>query len=145
VSSTATADAERSTRRWLAVALAFVMPGAGHLYLRSWIRALLWFGLFYTTFLLLVPAPAQETDLSIDGLLTVVTAVPIQAQLAVVAITLLNMADAYWLASKQNARAAASDALACPNCGKELDDDIDFCHWCTTRIERPATDDESAA
>ncbi len=141
MSSTATADAERSTRAWLAVFLAFVMPGAGHLYLRSWIRALLWFGLFYTTFLLMVPAPAQETELSIEGLLSVVTAVPLQAQLAVVAITLLNMADAYWLASKQNARAAASDALACPNCGKELDDDIDFCHWCTTQLD-PAGPDQ---
>jgi hypothetical protein len=126
------------------VVLAFVMPGAGHLYLRSWIRALLWFGLFYTTFLLLVPAPAQEAELSLEGVMAMVTAVPLQAQLAVAGITLLNMADAYWLASKENARVAADGTTSCPNCGKELDEDIDFCHWCTTRLDEPTAEDESA-
>jgi len=120
------------------------MPGAGHLYLRSWVRALLWFGLFYTTFLLVVPADAQQFEFSVEGLVETVTAVPVEAQLAVVGITVLNMADAYWLATRENARVAAGGAAACPNCGKELDEDIDFCHWCTTRLEDPAGEDEGA-
>lgn len=27
------------------------------------------------------------------------------------------------------------EAPACPNCGKELDADLDFCPWCTTRLD----------
>ncbi|GAA0191630.1 zinc ribbon domain-containing protein [Halobaculum roseum] len=29
----------------------------------------------------------------------------------------------------------AAEAPACPNCGKDLDADLDFCPWCTTRLE----------
>jgi len=144
VSSTATPEGESRSRPWLAAVLAFVMPGAGHLYLRSWIRALLWFGLFYTTFLLVVPTEAQQVEFSVEGLLTAVRAVPLEAQVAVVGITALNMADAYWLATKENASVAAGGAATCPNCGKELDDDIDFCHWCTTRLEDPVNDENGA-
>lgn len=28
-----------------------------------------------------------------------------------------------------------ADAGSCPNCGRDLDGDIDFCPWCTTRLE----------
>mgnify|MGYP002278655516 CR=1 FL=1 len=31
--------------------------------------------------------------------------------------------------------AAAAEAPACPNCGKDLDADLDFCPWCTTRLD----------
>ncbi|QZY00977.1 zinc ribbon domain-containing protein [Halobaculum rubrum] len=27
-----------------------------------------------------------------------------------------------------------AEAPACPNCGKDLDADLDFCPWCTTRL-----------
>ncbi|MFB6251737.1 MAG: zinc ribbon domain-containing protein [Halobellus sp.] len=28
-----------------------------------------------------------------------------------------------------------ADVSSCPNCGKELDPDLDFCPWCTARLE----------
>ncbi|MXR41188.1 zinc ribbon domain-containing protein [Halobaculum sp. WSA2] len=31
--------------------------------------------------------------------------------------------------------AGAVEAPACPNCGKDLDADLDFCPWCTTRLD----------
>lgn len=29
----------------------------------------------------------------------------------------------------------SDDAGSCPNCGKELDPELDFCPWCTTRLD----------
>ncbi|WP_277553618.1 zinc ribbon domain-containing protein [Halobaculum limi] len=29
-----------------------------------------------------------------------------------------------------------ADAPSCPACGKELDPDLDFCPWCTTKLDR---------
>lgn len=38
-------SSHRSGKRlWLASALAVIYPGLGHVYLREWLRALLWFG-----------------------------------------------------------------------------------------------------
>jgi len=44
-------------RPWLAAALAFVYPGLGHAYLRSWLRAFIWFLLGVMTAALVTPEP----------------------------------------------------------------------------------------
>ncbi|AXR79121.1 hypothetical protein AArcMg_0898 [Natrarchaeobaculum sulfurireducens] len=36
---------------------------------------------------------------------------------------------------------SGADGPTCPQCGKELDEDLAFCHWCTTRLEPPEGDD----
>jgi hypothetical protein len=33
------------------------------------------------------------------------------------------------------AAVTASGSTECPECGKELDPDLDFCPWCTTRLD----------
>lgn len=45
----------------------------------------------------------------------------------------------------RGATTAAAEAPACPNCGKDLDADLDFCPWCTTRLEWDDSDAPDAA
>lgn len=125
------------TRRpWLAAALAFISPGLGHVYLREWLRAMLWFGIGLTTAVLVIGPDGIDTA-SVGAFLHSVAAVSFGASLAISAVTLLSMVDAYLLAERDRQRAAASAATAandagnCPFCGKELEEGLDFCHWCT--------------
>lgn len=129
-------------RPWLAAVLALVSPGLGHVYLREWFRALLWFGLVVSTTSLLVPESAlsatvpsaMTVDAVVDAFVAASEAVRFRTQLALFGITTLSMADAYWMATAGNRRAAADAGTVCPSCGKELDDDLSFCHWCTTEL-----------
>ncbi len=138
----ANADGGRTKRPWLAAVLSLIMPGFGQFYLREWVRGLLWIGLAYTTTFLLVPQGARDVALSLDGVQNMWAAVPLEVKVSIVAVTLLSVADAYWLAVTARREATASPTTSCPNCGKELDEDIDFCHWCTTRLDEPLAEDE---
>ncbi|MHB9288414.1 DUF6677 family protein [Halobacteriales archaeon Cl-PHB] len=145
MSATTTAADGSSKRPWIAALLAFVYPGLGHVYLRKWIRAMLWFGLVVTTSTLLIPEAAVPSSISVDALIEAGRSIPLEATLTILSISFLSVADAYWLAAQSNRQAAVAAAQTCPNCGKELDEDIDFCHWCTTRIERPAEEETEAS
>ncbi|PSP83752.1 zinc ribbon domain-containing protein [Halobacteriales archaeon QS_6_64_34] len=133
-------------RPWLAAVLAFIYPGLGHVYLREWLRAVLWFGLVFSTTTLLVEESVMaplEDGFSVDALLAVSSNIPLEASVALFLITALSMADAFYMATKGNAEAEVVEGTTCPHCGKELEEDLDFCHWCTTKLDRPAeTDDE---
>ncbi|MFB6307835.1 MAG: zinc ribbon domain-containing protein [Haloarculaceae archaeon] len=127
--------------------MAFVYPGLGHLYLREWLRSLLWFGLVVTTSMLLVPASVYPSEVSVDAMMAAYEALPTEATLSMLVVTLFSMADAYWIATRQTNRQQPTpegdqEGAACPNCGKELDEDLTFCHWCTTRLDEPAGDGE---
>ena len=54
MSDPATEEAPRK-RPWLAAVLTVLIPGLGHLYLRLWGRALLWFVIVIGSVLVLVP------------------------------------------------------------------------------------------
>jgi len=127
-------------RPWLAALLAFVYPGLGHVYLREWLRAVLWFGLVVSTTTLLIgegtTAPLQS-GMSLDALRAVSRNMAVEAALALLGLTALSMADAYWMASRENEAAAVAEGQQCPSCGKELDEEIDFCHWCTAELDGP--------
>lgn len=126
----------RTRRPWLAVLLAFVYPGLGHVYLREWGRALLWFGLAIGAFLLLVPSAAADAPTGLDALLSG-EGLPIAAIVALATITGFSMLDAYRLAVGQR----VVEGVQCPSCGRELDETLDFCHWCTEPLEGPATEE----
>jgi hypothetical protein len=115
----------------LAVALALIYPGLGHAYLRSWFRALLWFGLVVSTSLVLIPEGIEPSGSGLEALLQMGRQIPIETVLLLFSISFFSMLDAYWVAVRQNQRAAVSEGTHCPNCGKEVEVDIDFCHWCT--------------
>ncbi|WP_324663156.1 zinc ribbon domain-containing protein [Haloarcula sediminis] len=127
-------------RPWLAAVLAFIYPGLGHVYLREWLRAVLWFGLVFSTTTLLindsVMAPLND-GLSVDGLVAVAQSVPTEATVVLFVITAFSMADAFYMATRGNAETEVVEGTKCPHCGKELEEDLDFCHWCTTRLDQP--------
>jgi hypothetical protein len=130
-------------RPWLAALLAFVQPGLGHVYLRAWVRALLWFGLWVVTVLFIAPIPEAGGGV-VETLLRAMSAfgaLSLEASLAIVSVTVFSTLDAYWLAARTN-EYRDPESPRCPNCGHEVDADLEFCHWCTEPLEwddRPVT------
>lgn len=126
----------REKRPWLAALLALPMPGLGHVYLREWLRAALWFGLVLSVAWWLVPPSVYaQTELTVDSLMAASRQVPTAANVAILFVTSLSMLDAYLMASRGNQERAVEAGNSCPNCGRELDEDLEFCHWCTTELE----------
>jgi hypothetical protein len=119
-------------RRWLAVLLA-VYPGLGHVYLREWLRAMLWFGLIITSAVLLVPPASLPETMSVTAMATASRQLPDGVLVVVLGITVLSMVDAYWIATRTE-QPSEEAGRRCPSCGKETDEDLDFCHWCTERL-----------
>jgi len=132
-------------RPWLAAILAFIYPGLGHVYLREWLRAILWFGLVLSSTTLLVDESAMaplNDGLSVDTLLAISGNIPTEATVVLFVITAFSMVDAFYMANRGNAQTEVVEGTKCPHCGKELEDDLDFCHWCTTKLDGPADPDE---
>lgn len=127
-------SARNRKRPWLAVLLAFLYPGLGHVYLREWLRALVWFGLVVTSSTLLVPEGAVPTEVTFEALVAAARALPAEVTLALFSITFFSMVDAYWMAKQRNQAVTAAAGTTCPNCGREVDPELDFCHWCTESL-----------
>ena len=128
-------DSLSRKRPWLAALLAVLATGLGHLYLRRWRRALGWI-------VALVAVSVLFVDPGTADALLAGNAVDPLAVAPIAVVGGFSVVDAYLLASARNAlvqRQAAIEAgqlTHCPNCGKELDDDLEFCHWCSTDLER---------
>ena len=137
-------------RSLIASALAFVYPGLGHVYLRAWIRAIAWFGLALVTAAMVVPESALTAFRTggLSGLLEASQNFPIEVTLSLFVVRILNVIDAYLTglrhSSQPEAEAEATETSAgtCPECGRELDQDLDFCPWCTTRLDDEPEDPE---
>lgn len=133
---------QRSQRRpALAALLSFVQPGLGHLYLREWLRALAWGGLWVGTLAIVVDAAGVDLGTlellaAAAGLFATIEVLPSEAVVAMFAVTSFATLDAFWIAARNNRRLDA-DAVAdrCPHCDGELDPTLEFCHWCTTRLD----------
>lgn len=123
----------RRSRPLVAVLLA-LYPGLGHIYLREWLRAVLWFGLINMSSLFLVPSEARPTELSWDAMVAAGQQIPTGVVAVVFGITILSMVDAYLLATRTTASSDDPDVDSCPVCGKQLDPELSFCHWCTSRV-----------
>jgi hypothetical protein len=120
----------------LAAVLGLVYPGLGHVYLREWARALLWFGLIVLTGSLLIPDSAIPTTLTVDSMMQMSRAMPLRAVVALSAVTGMNMVDAYILASRTNETSQrVAEGTQCPSCGRDVDPDLEFCHWCSTELD----------
>lgn len=128
-------------RPWVAVLLTVLVPGLGHIYLRLWGRALLWVGLSILSSYLFVPDSAVPETFSSEAFMAASRNLGAEAAVVLLAVSLFCMVDAYVMARQINAFVASRDSggdgetKRCPNCRKELDPDIDFCHWCTTELE----------
>jgi len=137
-------------RPWLAALLGLLVSGLGHLYLREWLRSLVWFSLYLVSFELLVPdaiMPAEPTLAAYQGM---ADSLPLDAALALSSIVIFGMIDAYLLAKRTHRQAEVEAGNTCPHCGKDVDDDLEFCHWCTNPLPGSeafdaAAEDESDA
>ncbi|WP_394740170.1 DUF7575 domain-containing protein [Natronococcus roseus] len=138
-------------RPWLAALLAALVTGLGHLYLWRLRRAVGWLAASVLVTFLLVDQAAFETlaggNPDTDALLAV---------WPMYAIVALSVVDAYLIARRPAAGSESSAhgeptapsadedaAPSCPHCGKELDPDLEFCHWCTTQLKAGEDDEEA--
>ena len=131
-----------SYRPWIAAFLAFLYPGLGHLYLRAWLRAVTWFGVAIATVWWLIETGAipQSTvtamgEGGVGAMLAASRSLPLEVVVSLFVVRALNVVDAFLTARQQaDDDAAAVAAGTCPECGRELDEDLDFCPWCTARL-----------
>lgn len=100
-----------------------------------WGRSLLWFTLYFLSVQFLVPDEAIPDSTSFTALSEAVDAMPTEVMVLVLAISILNVVDAYMMTSHLNRKWSRDSGSSCPNCGKEVDEDLDFCHWCTTKLK----------
>ena len=127
-------------RPWIAAMLSLVYPGLGHLYLRAWLRALGWLAMALLAAGLVMPQSvieAYETG-GFQAVLRATRTLPVEALVPLFVVRALVVADAFFVGRRQVKEAARRDAQSvgvCPECGKELDEDLSFCPWCTTRLE----------
>lgn len=124
----------------VAAGLAIVYPGLGHVYLKSWLRALLWFWMAMLAVVLFVPERLFADVGTLSGLTSAIRAMPIEAVVALAMVVTFNVVDAYWQATRFQQRL---DGARCPSCGRSLEDNLDlpFCHWCTNPL--PGADESS--
>ncbi|MDF9745682.1 zinc ribbon domain-containing protein [Natrinema salsiterrestre] len=139
-------------RALLAAGLSVIMPGAGHVLVRDWLRAALFAGLFLSASALFLPIE----QLAAAGPITSVDEITAYAdvmseetdsmtQFLLSFIALFAAIDATFRAlGYPPSGADTTDGPTCPECGKEIDEDLAFCHWCTTRLESEASDEEPA-
>jgi len=125
-------DTTSSRRPVVAALLAVAVTGLGHVYLRRWARALGWITVGYAAVVLFVP-DTTLTALTSGGGVDPVTLAPVAL------VGLLSAVDAYRIAlfteqsSAGSAGSTGTDArVDCPACGKPVDPELGFCHWCTT-------------
>jgi hypothetical protein len=132
-------------RPWLAAVLTLLAPGLGHAYLRLWGRGLFWLVLTVGAWWLLIPDLFSAT--SFDELLTVTDDASMAVNAALAGVSALCIVDAYLMALSLNATQTqpGTEMTVRPHSGNELDEDLDFCHWCTTPIERGPTDTDQTA
>ena len=140
-------------RPWFAVGLTMLVPGLGHLYLRLWGRAVLWLAMTALGLTLAAPAGtlpsafafeailAALSSLTLGAILDFFGSLPIESIVLLSGVLALCIVDVYLMALRRNAVldraervAAGEQPRQCPNCGREVDQDIDFCHWCTTEL-----------
>lgn len=128
--------------RWLrafaAGSLSVLLPGAGHVLLRDWFRALVFAGLYVTAVALFFP---ELQDIAAAGSVTDTAAevseeIDTPGQFILSFIHLFAAIDATFrgLGFPPN-DGDSTDGPTCPECGKAIDEDLEFCHWCTTRLE----------
>ena len=128
----------RSRKRpWLAALLSAIAPAFGHLYLRRWLRALGWIG---ATMLSTLFVPETTLDALVSGhSFAWLDAAPL------LAVSLLSVLDAYRLAVVNNyllrLRSVGEAMTVCPDCGRPVEGELEFCQWCGTTLDEVGADE----
>lgn len=149
-------EQRKEKRTWLAVVLAVLVTGLGHLYLRRWLRAAGWILLTFVASVFVPVAQLETMEAWTEATLTLQSTANLTppdpaAMLPIFVVVALSTVDAYLVARRQNAQYRAQQASSdvggettsvvdCPNCGREVDPELDFCHWCTTDLRSQGDD-----
>ena len=115
----------RGKRPWLAAVLAATVTGLGHVYLWRLRRALGWLAVAVAVGFLTLPQGFEPTATG-----------PADA-LPLLGVSVVSTVDAYRLARATGGDADAVEPDAtpnCPECGRELDPEVEFCPWCSTQF-----------
>jgi len=156
---------QREKRPWLAALLGTLATGLGHFYLRRWRRGLGWFAAAVAASVLFVPPEATQALLSGEADLTPLVPVLAVGVASVADAYVLarnqkrrartaNLGPAGESSEGVGGSVGGDDAPSaaaavpgapttdetCPHCGKELDPELDFCPWCTTRLSEGGED-----
>ena len=133
-------------RALFAGGLSIFLPGAGHALIRDWLRALVFAGLYFSAVWFFFPISQMVDAASFsEGMDIANTQTDTMAQFFIMFIALFAAIDATFRAVGFPPNSSdSSDGPSCPQCGKELDDDLTFCHWCTTRLEPVDPEDDEA-
>ncbi|MFW5956009.1 MAG: DUF7575 domain-containing protein [Halorhabdus sp.] len=138
-------ETKPAKRPLIAAALSVLFPGLGHVYLREWLRTVMWLTLMFAVVSLLIPPELIPEEYSMAAILEASRDVPNDISLAVLGLRTLNIVDAYVIARRGNQRQAMTTGQQCPACGHELDDeDLSFCPWCAAELDDPTEDDTRA-
>ncbi|MFC7232745.1 zinc ribbon domain-containing protein [Saliphagus sp. GCM10025308] len=122
-------------RALVAAACSLLFPGVGHAVLREWVRALFFSGLFVTAVALSFSTDQLTAMSSLEGTWTVVTEeTSVVDRFVLASIALFTATDALFRGLGAIGR-DDDEGPTCPHCGRPLDTDLEFCHWCTTRLE----------
>ncbi|WP_254763061.1 zinc ribbon domain-containing protein [Natrinema marinum] len=139
-------------RALIAAGLSVILPGAGHVLVRDWLRAAAFAGLFLTASFLFLPieqianaGPITSYEQAMEQATIMSENTDAMAQFLLSFIALFAAVDATVRALGYSPGSGdGTDGLTCPECGKEVDEDLEFCHWCTTRLEPAESDTETA-
>ncbi|MFW6436261.1 MAG: DUF7575 domain-containing protein [Halococcoides sp.] len=125
-------------RAWIAVFLTLFFPGLGHLYVRAYYRAVPWIVLDIAVTAWIATTVSLPETLSVEALVEISQSVPMEAQIVSTSMTLVAALDVYLIVRMEQGT-AGEDATRCPSCGKDIEEfeDLDFCPWCTDRLEPP--------
>jgi len=119
--------------------MALLAPGLGHVYLRAWIRAVAWFSLAIATAAVMLPPEVYATVEAggIENAIEASRSLPTRVYVGSLTVRVASALDAGLLGLRGATGDAHGDAEGptCPHCGGELDDELDFCPWCTTRLD----------
>ncbi|MCO8244496.1 zinc ribbon domain-containing protein [Haladaptatus sp. AB643] len=137
----------KKKRPWLAALGSFVYPGLGHFYLRQWLRGFLWFGfMLLTAYFFIPPAVANELSVAIQNndmaaYSQATQNLGLDVSLPLLFVSVCNIVDAYWSAVRNNrvVQEAVDGTVRCPNCGRKVDPEFDFCQWCSSSIDAEST------
>ncbi len=134
-------------RAVLAAGLSVLLPGAGHAVVRDWTRALMFSVLFLTAVVVFVPIEQLLSAGSVSNGMSIFNEeVGTMNQFVLSFIILFAAIDATFRAMGFPPESTDDgEGPSCPECGRTLDEDLTFCHWCTTEIEQPATEEAEEA
>lgn len=143
-------------RPFVAALLGLLVTGFGHVYLRRWLRAVLWFSVAFAVSVAFVPETAA-VDILAGKPIDPMTILPGAL------VGLASALDAFLIARREvtsesepatvngittddnTAEPDDDKTVDCPACGKPVDPDLGFCHWCTTEFAGGGTDDANNA